>query len=93
MMDVDKSKRIEWIDIAKAISIILVIFGHAIKKTNWTHLDFIVYTIYSFHMALFFVLSGWTFEYRENLTERKSTCCIKWKRFVGGCIYFMVGLI
>lgn len=83
MMDVDKAKRIEWIDVAKAISIILVIFGHAIKKTNWVHLDFIVYTIYSFHMALFFVLSGWTLKYRENLTEIKSTCCIKVKKLGG----------
>lgn len=76
-------KRIEWIDVAKALAIILVIFGHASKKTSWVQPDFIVYIIYSFHMALFFVLSGWTFQYRKNLTEIKSACCIKVKRLGG----------
>lgn len=47
-------KRIVWIDIAKAIAIILMIIGHEIKNV-W------VYTfIFSFHMPLFFILSGFT---------------------------------
>lgn len=48
-------KRIEWIDIAKGIGILLVILGHAGIPDN-------LYTIiYSFHMPLFFFLSGCTF--------------------------------
>lgn len=47
-------KRIVWVDIAKAIAIILMIIGHEIKNV-W------VYTfIFSFHMPLFFILSGYT---------------------------------
>ena len=43
--------RIEWIDIAKGIGIILVIAGHTIQYT-------LVMPIYAFHMPLFFFMSG-----------------------------------
>lgn len=46
-----KESRIEWIDIAKGIGIILVIAGHTI------YLGY-SYPIYAFHMPLFFFLSG-----------------------------------
>ena len=47
--------RIEWIDIAKGFGILLVILGHTIAY-DCSH---IVYnSIYSFHMPLFFFLSG-----------------------------------
>lgn len=49
------SKRIDWLDIAKGIGIILVILGHAIFPKR------IVVWIYTFHMPLFFYLSGVTF--------------------------------
>ena len=47
-------ERIIWIDYAKAIAMFFVIFGHVDSGnylTNW---------IYSFHMPLFFLLSGIT---------------------------------
>ena len=49
-------KRIEWLDIAKGVGIILVIFGHTLASgsTPWR-------LIYSFHMPLFFILAGFTF--------------------------------
>ncbi len=49
------SKRIEWIDICKALGIIIVVMGHlTIPKSFdiWIH---------SFHMPLFFILSGLCF--------------------------------
>lgn len=46
-----ESYRIEWIDIAKGIGILLVILGHTIQYN-------IVSPIYAFHMPLFFFLSG-----------------------------------
>ncbi len=46
-------KRIEWIDVLKGIGIILVILGH-------THVLFRTY-IFSFHMPLFFFISGYLF--------------------------------
>lgn len=47
-------KRIAWVDIAKAIAIIGMIVGHEV--TNDTLRIF----IFSFHMPLFFILSGYT---------------------------------
>lgn len=47
----EKKERIEWIDIAKGIGMILVVMGHTIQLG-------IVQPIYAFHMPLFFFLSG-----------------------------------
>ncbi|CCX59757.1 putative uncharacterized protein [Blautia hydrogenotrophica CAG:147] len=46
-------KRIEFIDVAKGITILLVIVGHTIPEGLMRTL------IYSFHMPLFFFLSGY----------------------------------
>ena len=46
--------RIEWIDIAKGIGIILVILGHTFEISR-------ISAIYVFHMPLFFFLSGLVF--------------------------------
>lgn len=60
-------KRIVWIDIAKALGIFLVIMGHTgfpILIRCW---------IYSFHMPLFFFISGLWFkelEIRENIKKK-----------------------
>ena len=50
------TKRIEWIDTAKGIGIILVIIGHIIPFNNP-----VCKLIFSFHMPLFFFLSGITY--------------------------------
>ena len=49
------SNRIKWIDAAKGILIFLVILGHA------TAVSAVNIIIFSFHMAAFFILSGYTF--------------------------------
>ncbi len=49
------AKRLEWIDIAKGIAIILVVLGHA------TGASIMGKYIYSFHMPLFFIISGMCF--------------------------------
>jgi fucose 4-O-acetylase-like acetyltransferase len=58
-------QRIAWIDIARGIGIILVVFGHVLIGLSFSHADvregFLAaaeYTIYTFHMPLFFVLAG-----------------------------------
>lgn len=56
----ESKKRVEWIDIAKGIGIILVIIGHAVTWNNCT------YPIYAFHMPLFFFLSGIVYNYKEE---------------------------
>lgn len=52
-------ERILWIDAAKAIGILMVVFGH-----NWLDEKFCYY-FYSFHMPLFFILAGITFSTKK----------------------------
>ena len=47
-------KRIEWVDVVKGMAVPLIIIGHTAQSQA-----FITY-IYSFHMPLFFLLSGYT---------------------------------
>jgi len=47
-----ENKRIEWVDVAKGIGIILVVLGH--NKAP----GYIINFIYAFHMPLFFFMSG-----------------------------------
>lgn len=54
-------KRLAWIDIAKGIGIILMVVGHTIPFRSWAG-----HAIFSFHMPLFFILSGWTFRRKKT---------------------------
>ena len=56
--------RVEWLDAARGIGIALVVFGHVLRglfgaqiaaDPYWKIID---YTIYTFHMPLFFLLAG-----------------------------------
>jgi acyltransferase len=53
-------ERINWIDIARGIGIILVIYAHGLGATP------LRYFIYSFHLPLFFFLSGLVVHSRKN---------------------------
>lgn len=55
----DNTKRIEWIDVAKALAIILVGIGHYNCPRG------LQIWIYSFHMPLFFILSGVTLDIKK----------------------------
>ena len=46
--------RIQWIDIAKAIAILLVVFGHTLRGGAMQKV------VYGFHMPVFFMLAGMT---------------------------------
>lgn len=53
------SQRLHYIDIIKGIGIFLVVLGHVYRDNvvqNW---------LYSFHMPLFFMVSGWLFNYEK----------------------------
>lgn len=54
-------KRIEFIDVAKFLAMILVVFTHGIKECNFVAL------VFSFHLPVFFVLNGMTLKV-ENQT-------------------------
>ena len=58
-----EKKRLDYIDIAKAVAIFTVIMGHAVSSDTG-----IKNIIYSFHMPLFFILSGMVNKYRDNYT-------------------------
>ncbi|MBQ1171882.1 MAG: acyltransferase family protein [Lachnospiraceae bacterium] len=68
------NKRIEWIDTAKGITILLVIIAHTVYYGNTGSIIHTV--IYSFHMPLFFILSGFT----ATLTSTKEDFLIKTKK-------------
>ncbi|MCE5336142.1 MAG: acyltransferase family protein [Desulfobacteraceae bacterium] len=55
-----KSNRVEWIDTLKGIGIFLVFFGHV----SFTDKSVVKY-IFSFHMPLFFFISGMFFKYSD----------------------------
>lgn len=57
------SKRIEYIDTAKGILILMVVFGH-IFPTGYSH-DF----VYTFHMPAFFIISGVLFNYSSTFKK------------------------
>lgn len=54
-------KRVAWIDISKGIAILLMIIGHEISGRSSLY-GF----IFSFHMPLFFILSGYTAKLVKN---------------------------
>ena len=71
----NKLRRLEWIDLVKGIAIGLVVIGHMLRgfvssgmyseyKNIFKYID---YTIYSFHMPLFFIISGALFKNSKKL--------------------------
>jgi fucose 4-O-acetylase-like acetyltransferase len=67
--------RENWVDYAKAIGIILVVYGHVVRGLNKGGIDLPAYLyqlsdsiVYSFHMPLFFFLSG-LFFYKSFSTK------------------------
>ncbi len=57
-------KRIKYIDIARCFAIVFIVFGHACSYSE--HLAVFEKFVYSFHVALFFILSGYLFKVKEN---------------------------
>ena len=90
-----EKKRYTEVDIARGIGILFVVLGHAIKQTEvsagWIRV--LTYIIYSFHMPLFFCLSGFVSS-RILTMDRKQRL-----NYIGGRAwrllipYFTIGLI
>jgi fucose 4-O-acetylase-like acetyltransferase len=59
----DNRNSFEWVLIAKGIGIILVVVGHFYPQTSPTYWIEIRRIIYSFHMPLFFILSGYLYSH------------------------------
>ena len=58
-------KRIEWIDCAKAIGLLLMIFAHSLGSNFPVPYSPLIFAIYSFHMPLFFIASGLTMKFSD----------------------------
>jgi fucose 4-O-acetylase-like acetyltransferase len=79
MLNADSSKtldknRIDWIDRAKAIGIVLVYYGHIVEElaNNGSAIAFTQFKgIYAFHMPLFFIMAGFFFKRREVSTSKE----------------------
>lgn len=78
--EVITKKRIDWIDKAKGIGIILVMLGHCYLSNDLT------FWFFSFHMPLFFLLSGYTFsgkgKYFDFLKKKMKTLLVPYIFFV-----------
>lgn len=59
-----KTERLKFIDIARAFAIIFIVFGHTIVYSE--HCKIIYKILYSFHVVLFFILSGYTFKIKKE---------------------------
>lgn len=56
ILDEKAAKRIPWIDVAKGIGILAIVWGHVLRTGNFrTYL-------YAFNVPLFFILMGYTFK-------------------------------
>lgn len=85
---IPNKKRLEYIDNLKGILIIMVVLGHSIQNFTPDYSnDFMFRFIYSFHMPLFFFVSGFV-SYKEKLTWESV-----WKRFKQLMIPFVIWAI
>jgi len=71
-IEIMSKERILYFDILKGTAILLVIWGHSVlsypinfmsEGSTWHYIRNI---IYSFHMPLFFIISGWTYAFSKN---------------------------
>lgn len=87
------TSRITWLDRAKGIGILLVVIGHTVAPSSIT-----ANTIFSFHMPLFFILSGYLFnfsKYEKNISLlfKNRIKSLLYPYFVSGFIFFIIFLL
>lgn len=86
----ESKQRLEYIDSAKAIAIILVIVGHCYWLGSVPKLGNL---IYSFHMPLFFVVSGFFLKHLSMADAlKKYSKAYLWPYFVIGILITIVGI-
>lgn len=87
-------KRLEYLDVTKGIGVFLVLLGHLQGDKIFSYSPYILPMcewIFSFHMALFFIVSGMLINYKGEVTKDFKTTLIK--RFKGIMIpYFWFSL-
>lgn len=68
-MEKEESKRIYWIDAAKIIAMVLIVLSHTIAYSD--KLQGLYKYVSSFHVALFFTISGLTFSINKYCNFKK----------------------
>lgn len=82
-----KGNRLLYIDILKAFGIFFVILGHVLNDNKHPVSHF----IYSFHMPLFFALSGVFFVYKKEI-QLKELIRKRWKSMLKPYLFFYIGI-
>lgn len=83
-----KKDRITWVDILRGIAMILIVYGHIIIHCD--KLGGLTKYIVSFHVPIFFMISGFVFSIKENM-KYKTFILEKFKRIM--IPYFVFGFI
>ena len=88
------TKRKKFIDIARAFAIIFIVLGHTIVHSE--HCMPIFKMLYSFHVVLFFILSGYTFKinnksFKDFLTDKFKRIMVPY--FVWAILFIMPYLL
>ena len=68
-----EKKRIEWIDVAKGIAILMVVYGHSMRdemRSVYPILDYTYRACYVFHMSFFFWLSGYSYQMGRSVFRK-----------------------
>ena len=66
-----KKDRIVWVDILRGISMLLIVYGHIIIHCD--KLSPLNKYIMSFHVPIFFLISGFIFSVKENIKYGRET--------------------
>lgn len=85
-------KKIDWIDLMRGIAIFLVVLGHSITHDmadNSVWLYYVRLFIYTIHMPMFFVISGWLFEMNNEKYRSKTV----WNYIISKFKVFMIPYI
>lgn len=78
------AERIAWIDAARGAAMVAIVFGHAVDMGPWK------VWVYSFHVPLFFILSGMTFHVKGSF---RNYCVRKAKRLLVPYLCFGIASI
>lgn len=75
-------KRIDYIDEIRGVAILLVVMGHIIQFNGIKTSNPVFEFIYSFHMPLFFAISGYITQKVTNITNAKQYILFLKKKFI-----------
>lgn len=77
------NNRVKFVDIAKGIGIILVVYGHSSLSFHTANV-----WLHAFHMPLFFFITGMC--YNEKKYTLKNLFLKRWIQIIMPCIYFTI---